>query len=359
MDAKERNGNVVLRRGHAVAAWRRALVTLLAVLAWLPPLPAGAQEDTQRKAAAEVLFNEGQKLLYEERFEAACQRFEQSQAADPGVGTLLYLGECYDRLGKPASAWATYREAESAAKAAGHWDRARAAQDRANRLEPTLPKLTVQVAAENPHDGFELTINGKRLDPALFGVAFPIDPGNYELWARAFGRTPWSSSIEVQPAEQQSVRVPLLAPAPARELEPLPATDPYGVAAPARDEADTGHALTPLQEAAIMVAAGGVTALAAGVVMGLVAKGKDDDAKPFCPDNQCSTPGAADLNEEARQWAVGANIAYGVGALALITGGALYFWPKGSSARAAGGRPFDISARLGPSGGLLTIGGVL
>jgi serine/threonine-protein kinase len=349
------------RHGRVSLALRTALLVLASLLAG--PFTARAQDgtqrtDTQRKAAAEVLFNEGQRLLYEHNYDAACRRFEQSQAADPGVGTLLYLAQCYDGQGRPASAWATYREAYSAAKAANQPDRAQVAEERATQLEPRLARLTVQVAPENPRDGFELAINGKSIDAALFGVAFPVDPGRYEVVARAFGRTPWSSSVDVQPVQQLTLQVPVLDAA--REVQPLPGGDPYG--SPAAGEggiADSFSKLSQRQKAGIFVGAGGVTALAAGLVMGVVAKGKDDDAQKDCPNELCGSKDAVALNESARNWATGANIAYALGGIAIATGVALFFWPTKAPASTASALPLDISAQLGPRGGLLTIGGAL
>jgi len=357
MNPVERSGST--RQGRTPVALRAVVVMVLALFMGLP-FPARAQDeapgaDTQRKAAAEVLFVEGTKLLHEQSYDAACRRFEQSQALDPGVGTLLYLGQCYEGLGRPASAWAIYREAESAANAARQPARAQVALERASQLEPSLARLTVQVG-ESPPSGFELTINGKRIDAALFGVAFPIDPGRYELVARAFGRTPWSSSIDVQAAQQRSVQVPALDVA--RDVQALPPTDPYAPAAPAGGIAEASATLSPRQRAAIIVGAGGVTAIAAGVVMGLVAQGKDDDAQQNCRGERCWTPDAAALNESARDWATGANISFIIGGLALATGGALYFWPQKSSA-AARSMPLDVSARVGTQGGILTVGGTL
>jgi tetratricopeptide (TPR) repeat protein len=338
----------------------RALgVLLVMLLAWLMPVPLRAQEDPQRKAAAEVLFDEGQKLLFNGEYEEACRRFEQSQALDSGVGTLLYLGQCYDRLGRSASAWATYRSAESLAKANGQVDRARVANERASRLEPTLAKLTVNIAAEKPSEGFALTINGKPLEAALIGVAFPIDPGRYELVARAFARTPWSTSIEIQAGQAQTVQIPALEPA--QTVEQLPANDPYAAGAAHRDgaPADAGIAFSPRQKASLIVAAGGVAAVATGIVLGLVAQSKDHDATDACAGG-CADPSNAEaLNDSARNWALSANIAYGLGALGLITGGAIYFWPDDDSVISPRRSVLGVTPRLAPNGALLTVGGEL
>lgn len=319
-------------------------------LAWLPrelaplalsfslalPGVALAQDDPQQKAAAEALFDEGRELIGQGQYEAACRRFEQSQAIDPGVGTLLYLGDCYERLGRFASAWAMYREARSSALAAGQGERARVAEDRARHVAPNLSKLAVLVAAENRIDGFELVINGRILSAALYGASFPIDAGRYQLVARAPGRTAWSALVDVKPdGDQQLVQVPALevAPGPA----PLPALGaPHatsvapGVAAAGAEpisSADTSErwlGLHPLQTAGVFVAGGGVLALGTGVVLGLLAQGKDDDASERCVPS-CLDRDSAELNDDARGLATAANISYAVGALALTTGAVLYF----------------------------------
>jgi serine/threonine-protein kinase len=342
-----------------MAALRATLAGLLVALAGLPS-SAHAQNGTQNKAAAETLFFEGTKLLHEQNYDAACRRFEQSQALDPGVGTLLYLAQCYAGQGRPASAWATYREAYSAAKAAGQTERSQVAAERASQLEPRLARLTVQVAPENPRDGFELAINGKNIDAALFGVAFPVDPGRYEIVARAFGRTPWSSTIEVQPTQQLVANVPVLEAA--REVPPLAGGDPYGGTAAEHESgglADSFSSLSTRRKAAIYVGAAGVTALAAGLVMGLIAESKHGDAKEACPDERCGDKDAVALNDSARDWATGANIAFALGGVAIATGAALYLWPEKKAASTASGLPLGISAQLGPRGGLLTVGGAL
>src|SRR6187431_1087071 len=97
---------------------------------------AAAQASASDKAAAEALFDQGVRLMKQNGFAEACPKLEESYRIDPAVGTLLYLGECYERVGKTASAWATFREAASLATNSGQPDRARVAAARAQELEP-------------------------------------------------------------------------------------------------------------------------------------------------------------------------------------------------------------------------------
>ena len=108
---------------------------------------ASAQGTAADKALAESLFDRGLTLMRQGQFAEACAQLEQSEAIERGIGTMLYLGECYEKLGRTASAWATFREAASAARAEGQTDRAKAGNTRADRLEPLLSKLSVNVAA--------------------------------------------------------------------------------------------------------------------------------------------------------------------------------------------------------------------
>src|SRR5437868_5846248 len=75
---------------------------------------AGAQEGND-KAAADVLFEQGRELLNSGSIAAACPKLEESLRLDRGIGTMLYLAECWKRAGKTASAWAQFREAEDLA----------------------------------------------------------------------------------------------------------------------------------------------------------------------------------------------------------------------------------------------------
>src|SRR3954470_22350515 len=88
---------------------------------------ASAQTSASDKAAAEALFDQGVRLMKQNSFGEACPNLEESERIDPAVGTLLYLGECYERMGKTASAWATFREAASLANNSNQADRARVA----------------------------------------------------------------------------------------------------------------------------------------------------------------------------------------------------------------------------------------
>jgi serine/threonine-protein kinase len=317
-------------------------LALQASLCLAPIARAQSGGDAQRKAAAEALFDEGKSLLEQGRFQEACPRFEQSQEIDPGVGTLLYLGECYVRVGKLASAWAIFREAASAARASGQGERARIGEDRARELRPRLAELAILVPSEQPA-GFEVLLDGKLVSSALFGGFFPVDAGSHQVIVRAPGYEPWAIPLDLRAeGERQTVQVPGLTPSPrdqAVRIEPPPAAlAASSTAPPARD-------LRPL---AYWLGGGGLVALATGVVFGVIANGHDNESDDYCVEDRCNLRGA-DENQKARDWALAANVAYGVGVVALGAGAVIYFTGGSRSESAPPAASLHLKTVLGPT----------
>lgn len=340
-------------------AWMRAagIAALAAVTT-----PAGAQS-AQQKAAAEALFDEGYDLRSKGQYEAACRKFEQSEQIDPGVGVLLYLGECYERTGRFASAWATFREASSRAKQTGQAERARIADERARRLDASLSRLTLQVPQANLVPGFELLLNGNIVASALYGISFPVDPGQHEITARAPGRQPWSGTVEVRAnADQRSVQIPVLMEAEEPQGGPGAAPAPTGSTYPSAMGIGVGsetssRSISHSELIPVYLLGGvGVAAIGVGVIFGLRASSLDDDAKQGCP-SDCYTRSAADDNEAARTSALVANISYGVGAAAVLTSAYLYFTAGSSAASSARQSGLQLGGDLQRGGGFVSLSG--
>src|SRR3954468_2190760 len=92
---------------------RRAAL-FAASLSMLAPSSALAQ-DASSQAAAQALFEQARKLMADGKFPEACPKLAESQRLDPGAGTLLNLGHCYEKSGRTASAWVTFKDAAAAA----------------------------------------------------------------------------------------------------------------------------------------------------------------------------------------------------------------------------------------------------
>jgi hypothetical protein len=175
--------------------------------------------------AAEQLFQEGRDLLAKGDIPAACDRFERSQALEPRVGTLLNLGSCREEQGHLADAWEAFTAAHSLATAARD-GRAPDAAARAAALAPKLAHLTIRVPDEHP-DGLVVTRHGKPLPEAAWGIEGPMDPGRYEITAKAPGFLAWSTTVELAIGEHGETAVPPLDVDPDAPKPIVPGGDEY------------------------------------------------------------------------------------------------------------------------------------
>ncbi len=323
-------------------AWLLAPVISFGALALSLSADAQAQTSAAAKAAAETLFDEGKQLLQDGKLKEACPKFEHSQAIDPAVGTMLYLAECYERSGKTASAWASYREAASAAQELGQSDRADIARKRAAKLEPQLSRVTIVVAPGNKLDGFTLMQGDKPVDAALFNVPIPMDPGEHVIQASAPGHNSWQTTLKVAAtAERQTLHIPPLqpvavepvaAPEPSPAPTPAPETERPLPPATAQDSSDGSGQRT----LGVVVGGVGLVGIGVGAMFGLQAKDKDDEAAEFCEAERCFDERGQSASDDAQSAALIANISYGVGAAALIGGVILYLTaPDGADESAA------------------------
>src|SRR5687767_15373611 len=114
---------------------------------------------------AEALFREGRNLIKAGKLEAGCDKLDASARLEPSVGTLLNLGDCREKLGRNASAWAAFRKAESLAKRDGNdKKRQQEARRRALALEPDLANITVQVGPNSKSEGLVIKRDGEVVD---------------------------------------------------------------------------------------------------------------------------------------------------------------------------------------------------
>jgi len=290
----------------------------------LQAAPAAAQND---KAAAEALFDQGVRLMKQNSFSDACPKLEESERIDPAVGTLLYLGECYERVGKTASAWATFREAASLANNSNQADRARVAGGRAQELEGKLSRLSIELAPDVARiSGVVVKRSGQRVEPSLYGTPLPVDPGEYRVEVSAPGYETWTTPIKVEAGgASASVRVPGLVKGAEAPETPTPAAQTSAGAAnkpsPAALPPAAKHGLTTGQTLGLVVGGVGVIGLGLGSYFGVRAISKNSDAE-----DQCN----GDLTDKAGKDATAANIAFAVGG-ALVAIGGVVFLSTGAS----------------------------
>jgi hypothetical protein len=283
-------------------------------------------------AAAEALLGEAKKLVAQKKYAEACPKFAESNRLDRGAGTLIHLADCYEKNKQTASAWATYKEAASAAQALGRSDWEKLANKRAAALEKKLAKLTVRVV--EPADGIEVTRDGTQVSQASWGEALPVDAGKHTIAASAPGRLPYETDVVVaKDGERQEIIVPKLEidEAAAKALAASQAHAPGSGAAGAAS-ASTTPAPPPDVDAGgggqktvgFIVAGVGVVGLGLGAVTGLMAIGKNNDSKKLCPDDgACASQSAVDDSESAKTLGTVSTIGFIAGGVALAAGAVL------------------------------------
>jgi serine/threonine-protein kinase len=310
---------------------RRGIVLAAGLVVATAAGPARAQAPNSN-VAAEALFEDARNLVAAGKYAEACPKFAESQRLGPSVSTLLNLANCWEKLGRTATAWATYREAASAANAAGRKDYLSTAMRHADGLQPRLARLTIAVA--QPVSGLQVRRDGVAVDSAEFGTGIPVDTGSHTVEATAPGHKPWSVTVDVQQdGTQSTATVPALEELPPDQqaaASPSPAPSPAPAAAlvpapgPGPEEAHVGNG----QRIAGGVVAGvGVVGMLTSLGVALAAKGKYNDSLQHCEasnHNLCDSTGVSQRND-ARSMGDAATVVLGVGAALVVVGGVVIF----------------------------------
>jgi len=284
-----------------------------------------AHAEPRDPVAAEALFDEARQLMKDGSFARACGLFEASQKLDPGVGTLLNLGDCLEKVGRTASAWARFREAASAALSAGQSEREQIARARAAALDGALSRLVVRV----PEDGGELQVarDGVTMDRATWGSAVPLDPGEHELVATLAGKKTWRRTVTIpQAATVVTVDVPRLEDAaPAESPPPTPAFVATSPIPPPPDEPKRG--LGTQRGIALGVGGVGAAAMLVAGAFALSARSVYSDARSHCSSAGCDPDGVR-LGHDAGARADAATASLLVGGVALAAAAVLWLTSK-------------------------------
>jgi hypothetical protein len=196
----------------------KACLACFACLALLGmALPAAAKgPEVARSARADALLHQGQALLDAGQVDAACAKFEASESLENGLGTLLHLGDCYERAGRTASAWHAFLEAEAVAHDKKDVEREQVAAQRVSALEPKLTRVLFVVPQTSRVPGLTIQLGANAIPASAWGTRIPVDAGVQTVTASARGYRAWEFPLDATHAEgkQFRVNVPTLSPAP-------------------------------------------------------------------------------------------------------------------------------------------------
>jgi serine/threonine-protein kinase len=263
-----------------------------------------AQTPPTTTEAAQRAFDQGMELMKAGRHAEACVKLEESQRLEAGMGTQFRLAQCYEKLGRMASAWKNYDAVATAARdarlrakdpadKASLQKRETYSQKRADALVAKVARAAIRVPSDVAMlPGLTVKIDGEIVAPSSWGNV-PLDKGMHRLVVEAEGKKPYAGQLEIaRDGERISAAVPALEDAP---LVPEPTPDPEVVVV-TRPGDGTIH---PLTIAGIAVGVVGLAGMGAGVGVGFAAKSKHEDADPFCDGNVCRTQEAIDTRADA------------------------------------------------------------
>jgi hypothetical protein len=160
---------------------------------------AGAQ--SRDAAKADALFREGRALLTKGEYATACPKLEESYRLDPAPGTGINLGDCFEKVGKVASALLAYQAAFGLLRASD--PRVAPVKQEIAALEKRTPYLTIQLAGDAPRET-HLLRDGRK---AKVGARSPVNPGRHAIVVSSPGRRTSRLTITLAEAEARTVTV--------------------------------------------------------------------------------------------------------------------------------------------------------
>jgi hypothetical protein len=277
------------------------LVVALAALSAAPAARAqGKPADEARLAEASKLFGEANAELDAKRFAEACPKLERVVALVPeGVGAKLALGECYEGLGRLASADGVYAAAEVAAAEAKQPHRVNQARAKREAIAPRLAFL--ELRARGSVRGLTVTIDRQKVEKWPAAVA--VDAGRHVVRATAPDAIPFERRIDVTDGQRVEITIP----------EPTPLSS----AGPPAEPEPTGWG--PQKIAGTVLGGAGLLSAIGGFIAGGVALSKRDASngpEGGCSDetNLCAKREGVELRESSR-------LAGDVSTALLVTGG--------------------------------------
>ncbi len=314
----------------------------LLALAW----PGLALAAGKNPVVAQALYDEARLLVAAEKFEQACPKFKASYELDPAGGTLLNLADCYERQGKTALAWTTFKDALEAARRDGKNERVEFATQHLATLEKRLSRLSVAVPDTARMPGLEVTVDGTPLAEAAYGIALPVDPGTHRIRAVAPGKQAFEKSVEVPSSSAEHLKIDLPTLSDASSAPPVAPKEAERQSAAGQTTVN-GSSGPPTSTARTLgfVASGlGLVSVGVGSYFGLKAFSRWDARNQAC-ESGC-TAEAKTAGDEAKSAATGSTVGFAAGAAALAVGVVLILTSSSAKEQAPSARVGKLQVGL-------------
>jgi hypothetical protein len=294
-------------------------------------------------AVAQGLYDAAKKLMAEGRYLEASAKLEESMRLDPGLGTQYQLADCYEHVGKTASAWAAYLQVAATAHGSGQAERERVARARAKALEAKVPHLVIVVPIESRMRDLEVKRDGTLVGPAQYDTMIPLDPGPHVVSASAHGKAFEERTSLTTDGATVKVVIPVLG------VEPvIGASEPPVRPAPIpRETPSDGSTQRTL---GLITGGVGLVGIGIGTFFGIQSMSNHSDAKKECDTRGCS-PAGVTLGEDAIRAGNISTVAFIAGGVLFAGGLTLYLTaPSAPNAAASSARPANVRIGIAAHG---------
>jgi tetratricopeptide (TPR) repeat protein len=303
---------------------------VLSLLVSVTPQSYAQNVHSANNIEAQAAFEEGQSLMSQNAYAQACAKFAESQRLEPGIGTLLWLGECFEKSGKVASAFRAFEQAASLAHLRGD-DREALAISRSARLDPDVPRLTLHSLRRD----LRVRLNGVDWPLENLDVAERADPGEY-------------SAIVTRDVNGVTSRQTWVLSRGQRITIDLDRTDLSIVSTKVVDQPAAPSFWTTRRFVGVGLLGGGLAAAGVGLGLGFAARGTYADTAAQCAP-KCTDREAFQKRENAFALSHVATALIIGGLVTVVVGSVLTLWPRSvSSAPNASERSRSVSPSVTP-----------
>jgi hypothetical protein len=226
-------------------------------------------------------------------------------------------------------------------------------------LEPRIPYLTLKVEGA-PANTVAVLMDGVKVPAPLIGVPRPVDPGEHKFeGTEGFVADP--VVVTIAEAERKTATLVIreipAAPAPAPATPAAAGTAeaaPIGAPPDGKDQAPGTSGPNVLRLASYGAFGVGAVGLGLGIVFGLNATSKRDEANEICntpsgcPESQRAK--IQDLDDSANGASTGAIVGFVLGGVGVAAGTTLFFLSADKGAEQAGVRPWVGIGSAGVAG---------
>lgn len=285
-----------------------------------------ASAQARDPAAADALFREARSLMKEGKYTVACPKLAESQRLDPAAGTLINLGDCFQKTGQLANALQAMRDALD--MLAPTDSRVAPVKEEMAALDKRVPRLTIRLAPDTPEDAKVLR-DDVEYGAASLGVPIPVNPGDHMIVVAAPRRAKKAYPVTISEGQAREITVTVGKVLPdgasAEELELAP-PPPEGSPPPRAVAPDTSTAPDSSRTIGWILGGVGVVGLGTGIVTGLMLDERQSTVDANCDSKTklCNDEGYS-AAQDGKTLRTVSFVGWGIGLAGIAAGGYFLF----------------------------------